>query len=72
MLHDILHTTVQNVAQPVDGVGFHIQILAESVKLGAVNIVVRIEVVLRNTTLFHGFPQPVVSNQMPTSNMCLT
>ena len=40
MLHDILHTAFQDLAKTVDGVGFHIPVLAEPVKLGAVDVMV--------------------------------
>ena len=72
MLHDVLYTALQDVAQPVDGVGFHVQILAEPVKLGAVDIVVRIEGVLGDVALFHGFPETVISDHAAPPKLCLT
>ena len=39
VLHNILHIALQDVAKTVDGVGFHILIVSETIELGAVNIV---------------------------------
>ena len=60
MLHNILHTAVENIAELINGINLHILIPAEAVKLGAVDIMVGIQVVLTDAALFHGLPQAVI------------
>ena len=36
MLHDILHTAAENIAELINGINLHILIPAEAVKLGTV------------------------------------
>ena len=56
MLHDLFHAAVENIAELIDGVDFHIFVLAQAIQLWAVYIVVRIQGILRNAAVFHGFP----------------
>jgi hypothetical protein len=67
MLHDILDAAVQNVAKTVDGVDLHVPVLAEPVQLGAVDVVVGIEVVLGHAALLHCFPKPIIFDHTSTS-----
>ena len=62
VLHNVFHAAVQDVAKPVDGVGFYILIMPKSVQLGAVYIIMSIEGVLRNAPFFHRLPQTVILN----------
>ena len=56
VLHDILDPAMEDVAQTVDGVGLNIFVLAEAVKLGAVDVVVGVQRILRYAALLHRFP----------------
>ena len=60
MLHDILHTAVENIAELINGINLHILILTEAVQLSAVDIMVGIQVVLTDAALLHGLPQTVI------------
>ena len=68
MFHNILYPAVQNVAQPVDGVDFHVFVLTQTVKLGAVYVVVSVKIILRNTPMFHGLPETVVFDHFHTTH----
>jgi hypothetical protein len=57
MFHDIFHFASQNIAEPVYGVDFHIQVVAEPVKLGTVYIIFGVQVILRDILLAHRLPQ---------------
>lgn len=46
MLHNILNAAVQNVAQPVQRVGFHILVVLQTVDQRTVDIMMGIQVVL--------------------------
>ena len=46
MFHNILYRAAKDVAKPVDGVDLHILVFAQAVYLGAVHIVVGVQVVL--------------------------
>ena len=72
MLHDILDFALQNITQPVDGVGFDVPVLAEPVQLGTIDVVVGIQVVLGHPALLHGFPQSVIFDHASTSKNLLT
>jgi hypothetical protein len=72
VLHDVLHTAVQDVAESVDGVDLHIFVLAEPVELGAVDVMVGVQVILGNTALFHGFPKSIIFDHAYTSQNLLT
>ena len=56
MFHDIFHFASQNIAEPVYGVDFHIQVVAEPVKLGTVYIVFCVQIILGNILFAHGLP----------------
>jgi hypothetical protein len=56
VFHDILDPAMEDVAQAVDGVGLHVFILAEPVKLGAVDVVVGVQGILGYAALLHRFP----------------
>ena len=56
MLHNIFHGALQNVAQFVDGIDLNIFIFTQAIQLRAIHIVLGIQRILGNTTLFHGFP----------------
>ena len=56
VLHDILDPAMEDVAQTVDGVGLNIFVLAEAVKLGAVDVVVGVQGILGYAALLHRFP----------------
>lgn len=60
MLHDILHTAAENIAELINRINFHILILTEAVQLSAVDIMVGIQVVLTDAALLHGLPQAVI------------
>ena len=72
MLHDIFHLAVQNVAQSVDGVYFHVFVFTEPVKLGAVDVMVGVQVILGHAAPLHGFPQTVIFDHASTSKSYLT
>ncbi len=54
--HDILYPAVENITKSVDRVHFYIFIMSKPVNLGAIDIVIRIQIVLSNVFFFHGFP----------------
>jgi hypothetical protein len=56
VFHDVFHTAMQNVAKLIDGVYFYILILPESVQLGTIDIMMGIQIILRNAARFHGLP----------------
>ena len=60
MFHDIFHGALENIAQLVNGIDFHIFILAQSVNLGSVHIMVGVQVILREPLGFHGFPKSII------------
>ena len=60
MLHNVLDAALQDVAELVDGVDFHVLIVPEPIELGAVYIIMGIKIILGNTPLLHGLPQTVV------------
>ena len=60
MLHDVLNAALQDVAELVYGIDLHVFIVPEPVELGAVYIIVSVEIILRNAPLLHGLPQAVV------------
>ena len=64
VLHNILHTALENIAKLVDGIDFHVEILTKAVKLGAVYIMVRIQIVLGNPLLFHGCPKAIIPDHV--------
>ena len=71
MLHDIFNPAVEDIAQVVNGVDLHVFIPAKPVKLGAVDIVVGVQVILSNAPVLHGFPQPVVFDHWDTSDIVI-
>ena len=54
----------ENIAELVNGIDFYIFVVAQAVKLRMIDIVVGIQIVLGNTPLLHGFPQPVILYQI--------
>jgi hypothetical protein len=56
MLHDLFDTALQDVAQPVNGIDFHILVVAQTIQKRSVDVMVGIQVVLRNALLLHGYP----------------
>lgn len=56
MFHNILHPALEDIAEPVNGIHLHIEIVAEAVKLGTVYIVFRVEIILGDILLTHGLP----------------
>ena len=60
MLHDVLNPALQDVAEFVNGIDLDVLILPETAKLGAVDIVVGVKVILGDAPLLHGLPQAVV------------
>lgn len=60
MLHDILHPALEDVAQLVDGVGLHVLVVTQAVELGAVDVIVGVEVILGDAFGFHGEPEAVI------------
>lgn len=60
MLHDILYPTVQQIAQPVDGIHFHIFVVTQAVKLRAIDVIGGIQIVLGNPLVLHRLPQSVI------------
>ena len=62
VFHNILDPAVENVAQPVHGVGFNVLVVLQTVYQGAVNIIMCVQVVLCNAPLLHSLPKPVIAN----------
>ena len=62
MLNDIFNPAVQDIAQPIQRVGFHILIVLQTIDERAIDVVVGIQVVLCHAPVFHGLPQLVVGN----------
>ena len=60
MLHDVLNAALQDIAELVYCIDLHVFIVPEPVELGAVYIIMSVQVVLRNAPLLHGLPQTVV------------
>ena len=60
VLHNVLHTALEDVAELVDGIDLHILVVAKPVDLGTVYIVVGVQIVLGDVPFFHGLPQPVI------------
>ena len=56
VFHDILHTTMKDIAEFIDGVDFHILIFAETIDLGTIDIIVGIQIILRDASIFHCLP----------------
>ena len=56
VFHDIFHTALEDIAQAIDGVHFHILILTQAIYLGTVDIMVGIQIVLCNSAVFHCLP----------------
>ena len=55
-----LNTAMQNIAESVDGIDFHIFVPPQPVKLGTVDIVMGVQVILGNSAGLHGRPQLIV------------
>lgn len=64
MLHNVLYITFENVAEFINGVHFDVFVVAQAIQLSVVDIVMRIQIVLRDTPLFHGLPQTIVFDQL--------
>jgi len=62
MLHDLPDIAVQNIAKPVDGVFLHIAVVSQPIDLRTIYIMVRIKIILRNASFFHGCPQLIIYN----------
>ena len=60
VLHDVFHPAMQNIAESVDGIDFHIFVPPQPVKLGTVDIVMGVQVILGYALILHGLPQPVI------------
>lgn len=56
MFHNVLYATVENVAELVDCVYFHILVFAEPVDLGTVHVVGRVKIILADALFMHRFP----------------
>ena len=54
--HNILYAALQNIAELINGVHFHIFVVTKPINLSTVNIVVGVQIILGNTALTHGFP----------------
>ena len=63
MLQNILNPALQNIAKLVYSIDLHILIVAQAIELGAVHIIVSIEVILRDPFFLHSFPQAVICDQ---------
>ena len=73
MLHDFLYTALQNIAESVDGVNLYILILPKAIDLGAVDVVVSIQVILGNALFLHRLPETIIFNHNTTPpKSCLT
>ena len=72
VLHNILHTAVENIAQAVDGVDFQIHVFAEPVQHRAVDVMVGVQVILGNAALLHSFPKSIIFDHAYTSPNLLT
>lgn len=60
VLHDVFHPAMQNIAESADGIDFHIFVPPQPVKLGTVDIVMGVQVILGNSAGLHGRPQLIV------------
>lgn len=60
MLHNILNIALQNIAEFVNCICFHILVVAEAVDLGAVHIEMGVQCVLCDTTFLHCLPETVI------------
>ena len=60
MLHDVFNAALQNIAELVNGVDLDILIIPKPVELGAVYVVMGVQIILGNAPLLHGLPQTVV------------
>ena len=56
VLHDVLHTAPENVAQPVDGLDFYVLIVTQPIQERAIDVMVGIQIILGYAALLHGFP----------------
>ena len=56
MLHNVLHTAVQNVAELINGVDLHMVVVAKPVDLCPIYIEMGIQVILGDTPVLHGLP----------------
>ena len=56
MLHNVLHTAVQNVAELVNGVDLNILVVAKPVDLCPIYIEMGIQIILGDTPVLHGLP----------------
>ena len=72
VFHNIFNTALENVAKFVDGINFHIQILAKTIDLRTVYIMMGIQIILCNAPLFHCLPQSIVSDHLSVPIFCLT
>ena len=60
MLHDFGNGTFQDITQLVNGVDFHIHIVAKPVNLTPAHVVTGIQAVLRNVFCCHCLPEFVI------------
>lgn len=60
VLHDVLNTALQDVAEPIDGIDLNILVLPKPVDLGSVYVEVRVQIILRDAPLLHSLPQTVI------------
>ena len=60
MLHNIFYITFEDIAETINGVDFNIAIVLQTIDLRAIDIIMGVQIVLRNAALLHGFPQAVV------------
>lgn len=71
VLHDFFYGAFQNVAEFVNCVYFYVLIMAQTMNLGAVDIVMRVQIILRDTALLHRFPKTIVPNHNIPSRIAL-
>lgn len=60
VLHYIFNVALKNIAEFINGVSFYILIMAQAVNLCTVHIMMGIQIVLCDPTIFHSLPQSVI------------
>ena len=60
MLHNILNTALENIAQTINRIHFHIFVLTQTVNLRTIYIVMRVQGILGDIAFFHCFPKAII------------
>lgn len=62
MFHNILNIAMKDITEPIYCICLNVFAMLQSINLRTINIMIHIEIILRNSTVFHGFPEPVIFN----------